>query len=76
MICRGPTKITGTFPENLHKFRIICRGINITVTNVADKRRENQNTYFMFNNFFKEISGACECGNEPLGSVKCWKFLD
>ena len=21
-------------------------------------------------------AGTCECGNEPLGSVKCWEFLD
>ena len=23
-----------------------------------------------------EMVGSCECGNEPLGSVKYWKFLD
>ena len=60
MICRDPTKITGTFPENLHKFRITSRSILITMTNVEDKRRENQNTYFMFNDFFKENSGVYE----------------
>jgi len=21
-------------------------------------------------------AGACECGNGPSGSIKCWKFLD
>jgi len=21
-------------------------------------------------------AGSCECGNEPLGSKKCWEFLD
>jgi hypothetical protein len=20
--------------------------------------------------------GACECGNEPSGSIQCWEFLD
>jgi hypothetical protein len=20
--------------------------------------------------------GTCECGNEPVGSIKCWEFLD
>jgi hypothetical protein len=20
--------------------------------------------------------GACECGNEPSGSIKCWEFFD
>jgi len=23
-----------------------------------------------------QVSGTCECGNEPLGSIKCWEFLD
>ena len=23
-----------------------------------------------------ETRTLCECGNEPLGSVKCWEFLD
>ena len=23
-----------------------------------------------------QVSGTCECGNEPLGSVKFWEFLD
>ena len=22
------------------------------------------------------VVGTCECGNEPLGSIKCGKFLD
>ena len=22
------------------------------------------------------MAGSCECGNEPSGSIKCWKFLD
>ena len=22
------------------------------------------------------VAGACECGNEPLGSIKCREFLD
>ena len=24
----------------------------------------------------RELSNACECGNEPSGSVKCGEFLD
>jgi hypothetical protein len=24
----------------------------------------------------REMVGICECGNEPLGSIKCRKFLD
>jgi hypothetical protein len=23
-----------------------------------------------------QVAGACECGNEPLGSIKCGYFLD
>ena len=22
------------------------------------------------------VAGTCECGNEPLGSIKCGEFLD
>ena len=22
------------------------------------------------------MAESCECGNEPSGSIKCWKFLD
>ena len=24
----------------------------------------------------REVADACECGNEPSGSVKCGEFLD
>ena len=24
----------------------------------------------------KIVADACECGNEPSGSVKCWEFLN
>ena len=24
---------------------------------------------------WRHLAGCCECGNEPLGSIKCWKFL-
>ena len=23
-----------------------------------------------------QVAGACECGNEPSGSIKCGEFLD
>ena len=23
-----------------------------------------------------KLAGCCECGNEPLGSIKCGEFLD
>jgi len=25
---------------------------------------------------WRQVAGACECGNEPSGSVKCEEFLD
>jgi hypothetical protein len=24
----------------------------------------------------RDVASFCECGNEPLGSIKCGKFLD
>ena len=24
----------------------------------------------------RQLADACECGNEPMGSVKCGEFLD
>jgi hypothetical protein len=26
--------------------------------------------------YLAQVAGACECGNEPLGSIKCGEFLD
>jgi len=23
-----------------------------------------------------QLAGTCDCGNEPLGSIKCGEFLD
>jgi len=23
-----------------------------------------------------QVAGTCDCGNEPLGSIKCGEFLD
>ena len=25
---------------------------------------------------YGQVAGCCECGNEPLGSIKCGEFLD
>jgi hypothetical protein len=25
---------------------------------------------------WRQVAGACECGNEPSGSIKCGEFLD
>jgi hypothetical protein len=49
------TKITGTLHEDPCTFTIISRSI-LTMRNVSDKiSRKNQNTYFMFNNFFPKV---------------------
>ena len=47
------TRITGTLHEDQYTFLIIPCSVLLTVTNVSDKsRRENQNTRFVFSNFF------------------------
>jgi hypothetical protein len=47
------TIITGTLLEDQHTFLIISRSVLFTMRNVSDRNsRENQNTRFMFNNFF------------------------
>jgi hypothetical protein len=25
---------------------------------------------------YRQVAGTCDCSNEPLGSIKCDKFLD
>ena len=25
---------------------------------------------------YEQVSGTCECGDEPSGSIKCGEFLD
>jgi hypothetical protein len=47
------TKISGTLHEHRYIFLIITRSILLRMTKVSNKFcRGNQNTYFMFNNFF------------------------
>ena len=79
-------KNNGYFPC---MFMVISRSVHLRMRNVWDKScRENQNTHFMFNNFplsplpppenhaiQKIMSGACECGNESTGFIKCGEFL-
>ena len=39
--------------EDQYTFMILSRSVLLIIRNAADKScRENQNTYFMFNNFF------------------------
>jgi len=43
----------GTFHEDQYKFFIISRSIILKMGNLPDEIcRENQNTHFIFNNFF------------------------
>jgi hypothetical protein len=44
-----------TLHKDLCKFMIISRWITLRIRNISDKNcRENQNTHFMFNNFFQK----------------------
>ena len=48
--------MNGTLHENVFTFMIITRLVILKMRNVSDKRcRENQNTRFIFNNFFPKI---------------------
>jgi len=33
-------------------------------------------SFLTINASSRQVADACECGNEPLGSVKCGEFLD
>jgi len=49
-------KTNGDFTEDKYTFCIISRSLLHKIKNVSDKSyRENQNTHFMFNNFFSKI---------------------
>jgi hypothetical protein len=55
-ICRevqvplNPTLVTDTLHEDLYTFMITSRSFNLRMKNASNKsRRENQNTFFMFN---------------------------
>ena len=49
----NPIRVTGTVHEDVFTFVIISRWILLWMRNVLDKScRENENTYFMFNNRF------------------------
>ena len=50
------TRISGTLREDQYTFLIISRSVLLRVRNISDKRRENQNTHFMFSNFFSRKS--------------------
>jgi hypothetical protein len=50
------TRMTDALHEDLFIFMIISRSIFLRMGNIPDEScRENQNTYFMFSNFFPKI---------------------
>jgi len=52
--------LTGTLHEDHKTFLIISRSVILRMRNVSDKSyRENQNTQFVFSNFFFFENGAC-----------------
>jgi hypothetical protein len=53
--------MTGTLHEDLCTFVIISQSFLLRMRNVSDKSwRENQDTYFMFSNFFLENRAVYE----------------
>jgi hypothetical protein len=54
------TRITDNLHEDQYKFLIISRSFFLTTRNVSDKScRENQNTHFIFSNFFPKFCLLC-----------------
>ena len=50
------TRVNGTLHEHQYTFLVIFRSVLLGMRNVSDKVcRENQNTHFVFNNFFSKI---------------------
>jgi hypothetical protein len=55
------TRITGTLGEGQYTFMIISHSSHLRMRNVLDKIcRENENTHFIFNNFFFRNRAAYE----------------
>jgi len=54
----------GALYEDQHTFMIISRSVLLRIRRVSDKRcGENQNTYFMLNNFLSNIVAFMrQCG--------------
>ena len=44
-----------TLHESQYTFLITFRSVLLTIRNVSDRCRENQNTHFIFNNIFSKI---------------------
>jgi len=70
--------------ENIKYLGVTLNGDNNNQTDLQERIKNASKTYFMLQTFFKnkniskklQVAYACECGNEPSGSVKCGEFLD
>jgi hypothetical protein len=68
---RSLTRITGTLHEDLCAFVIISRSILLRSRNVPGRScRENQNTHFIFNNFFFRKSCRLWDNVEKYGTAR------
>jgi hypothetical protein len=64
------TKTTRTLHEDQHTFSIKRRSVLLRMRNVSDSSyRENQNTHFIFYNFFFENPALCEVKWGKYGKV-------
>ena len=49
-------RLTGNLHEHIRTFMVVSRSVLLRMRNVSDKScRENQNTHFVFSNFFPNI---------------------
>jgi hypothetical protein len=74
------TRIMDTIREDRYTFLIISRSILLRMRNVSDKNcRENQNTHFVFRNFFSSANRAvyeivekyCRAGQYNTAQAHC-----
>jgi hypothetical protein len=81
-------KIYSNFFERVEEFK--CLGTNLTIKILfgkklrADRHRWDDNIKMWDVGYGLDqaghgqgqVAGTCDCGNEPLGSIKCGEFLD
>ena len=75
----NPIRITGTLHKDVFTFMTISRCILLRMGNVSNiSCRENQNTHFMFNNFFSENRAVYEIMSkhyaEPEKQQAMWRM--
>jgi len=63
----------GILHENQYTFFIISCSNLLRMENVLDKYRDNQNTHFMFNNFFKNL---CHSWDNVEKYCRAWQATD